>query len=67
MKDMYVARRPSAILSLFNNSADLLLDRYYSNLMDIKNQSRIRDALLYALLSGKVRIEKVEKFLEDKS
>ena len=67
MKNMYVARRPSAILSLFNNSADLLLDRYYSNLMDIKNQSRIRDTLLYALLSGKVRIEKVEKFLEDKS
>ena len=67
MKNMYITRCPSDILSLFNNSADLLLDRYYSNLMNIKNQSKILDALLYALLSGKVRIEKVEKFLEDKS
>ena len=67
MKNMYITRCPSDILSLFNNSADLLLDRYYSNLIDINNQSKIRYALLYTLLSGKVRIEKLEKFLEDKS
>ena len=67
MKNMYITRCPSAILSLFNNSADLLLDRYYSNLMDIKNQSKIRDALLYALLSGEIRLEQPEQILEDRS
>ena len=66
MKNMYVTRCPSAILSLFNNTADLLLDRYYSNLMDIKNQSKIRDALLYALLSGEIGVEQAKQILEDK-
>ena len=55
MKNMYITKCPSAILSLFNNSADLLLDRYYLNLMDIKNQSKIQDALLSRLLSGEIR------------
>ena len=67
MRNMYITRCPSAILSLFNNSADLLLDRYYSNLIDIRNQSKIQDALLYVLLSGKIRLEKSEQILEAKS
>ena len=64
MKNMYITKCPSVILSLFNNSADLLLNRYYLNLMGIKNQSKIQDALLSRLLSGEIRLREAERAVE---
>ena len=64
MKNIYVIKCPEAILYFFNNHADLFFNRYYSNLMVIKNQSRLRDTLLYALLQGKIRVTDFEETVE---
>ena len=61
MKSIYVIKCPEAILYLFNKHADFFFNRYYSNLIDIKNQSRLLDTLLYALLQGKIRVTDFEE------
>jgi type I restriction enzyme S subunit len=65
MKRLHVTKCPSSILQAFNTYAGSLFDRWYSNLLAIKNTSKLRDTLLPQLLSGEMRIPEAEKLVED--
>ena len=64
MKRMHVTKCPSSILQAFNTYAGSLFDRWYSNLLAIKNKSKLRDTLLPKLLSGEIRIPEAEKLIK---
>jgi type I restriction enzyme S subunit len=64
MKRMHVTKCPYSILQAFNTYAGSLFDRWYSNLLAIKNKSKLRDSLLPQLLSGEMRIPEAEKLVE---
>lgn len=64
MKRMYVTKCPTLIMEAFNTHAGTFFDKWYSNLLSIKNQSKLRDTLLPQLLSGEMRIPEAVKFVE---
>jgi len=65
MKRMYVTKCPTRIMEAFNTNAGTFFDKWYSNLMSIKNQSKLRDTFLPQLLSGEIRIPEAVKLVED--
>lgn len=63
MKRLYVFKCNDLILKAFNNYSDPYFNRWYANLLSVRNHSKLRDTLLPKLLSGEIRIPEAAKLM----